>query len=47
MVVVRLCYQAIGGVVEDELVLTYTSWRKFDSNGMYDVEVKLNSVTTK
>ena len=28
MVVVRFCYQAIGGVVEDELVLTCTSWRK-------------------
>ena len=45
MVVVRFCYQAIGGVVEDELVLTCTSWRKVDSNGMFGFEVNLNSVT--
>ena len=47
MVVVRFCYQAIGGVVEDELVLTCTSWRKVDSIGMYGFKVKPNSVTTK
>ena len=47
MVVVRLCYQAIGEVVEDELVLTSTSRRKFDSNGIYGFEVKMNGVTTK
>ena len=47
MVVVGFCYEAIGGVVENELVLTCTSWRKFDSNGMIGFEVKLNGVTTK
>ena len=47
MVVVRFCYQAVGGVVEDELVLTCTSLRKVDTNGMFGFEVNLNSVTTE
>lgn len=47
MVVVRSWYQVIKGVVEDELVLTCTSWGKIDSNRMIVVEVKLISDTTK
>ena len=47
MVVVRFCYQAIGGVVEDELVLICTSWRKVDTKGLFGFEVNLNGVTTE
>ena len=36
---------SIGGVVKDELVLICTSWRTFDSHGMFGFEVNLNSVT--
>ena len=46
-VVMSFCYQIIGGVVEDELVLICISWRKFDSKGMIGFEVNLNSVTTE